>query len=44
MTNHGGALVFVLDTSRMRDLTEPLVAQGRIGPAAASILPRGNAT
>jgi len=44
VTNHGGALVFVLDTSRMRDLTDPLVAQGRIGPAAASIMPRGNAT
>jgi purine-binding chemotaxis protein CheW len=45
VTNHGGALVFVLDTSRLRDLTEPLAAQGRIGPAAgASMLPRGNAT
>ncbi len=45
VTNHGGAMVFVLDTARMRDLTDPLAAQGRIGPAAsASGLPRGTGT
>jgi purine-binding chemotaxis protein CheW len=45
VTNHGGVLVFVLDTSRLRDLTEPLAAQGRLGPAAtAPGLPRGTGT
>jgi purine-binding chemotaxis protein CheW len=45
VTNHGGNLVFVLDTARLRDLTEPLVAQGRIGPATgAPGLPRGVGT
>jgi purine-binding chemotaxis protein CheW len=32
VTNHGGALCFVLDTGRLRDLTEPLAAQGHTGP------------
>jgi purine-binding chemotaxis protein CheW len=36
VTNHGGSLVFVLETTRLRDLTEPLAAQGRIGPAAGT--------
>jgi purine-binding chemotaxis protein CheW len=45
VTNHGGALVFVLDTTRLRDLTEPLAAEGRIGPSARpSALPRGTGT
>jgi purine-binding chemotaxis protein CheW len=42
VTNHGGALVFVLETTRLRDLTEPLAAQGRIGPATG--LPKGIGT
>ncbi len=33
VTNHGGSLVFVLETTRLRDLTEPLAAQGRLGPS-----------
>jgi purine-binding chemotaxis protein CheW len=45
VTNHGGTLVFVLDTSRLRDLTEPLAAQGRLGPAPGTTgLPRGVGT
>jgi purine-binding chemotaxis protein CheW len=45
VTNHAGALVFVLDTTRLRDLTEPLAAQGRLGSAARITgLPRGTAT
>jgi purine-binding chemotaxis protein CheW len=45
VTSHDGAMVFVLDTSRLRDLTEPLAAQGRIGPAAVLTgLPKGMAT
>lgn len=45
VTNHGGSLVFVLDTSRLRDLTEPLAAQGRLGPAPGMTgLPRGAGT
>jgi purine-binding chemotaxis protein CheW len=45
VTNHGGALVFVLETTRLRDLTEPLAAQGRIGPGAGSTgLPKGIGT
>jgi len=42
VTNHGGALVFVLETTRLRDLTEPLAAQGRLGPSTG--LPKGMAT
>jgi purine-binding chemotaxis protein CheW len=42
VTNHGGALVFVLETTRLRDLTEPLAAQGRIGPSTG--LPKGLGT
>jgi purine-binding chemotaxis protein CheW len=45
VTNHGGAMVFVLDTGRLRDLTEPLAAQGRIGsPARITGVPRGTGT
>jgi purine-binding chemotaxis protein CheW len=32
VTSHAGAMCFVLDTGRLRDLTEPLAAQGHIGP------------
>jgi purine-binding chemotaxis protein CheW len=35
VTNYAGALVFVLNLARLRDLTEPLVAQGALGPGAA---------
>jgi purine-binding chemotaxis protein CheW len=34
VASHGGGLVFVLDTSRLRDLTEPLAVAGSIGPNA----------
>jgi purine-binding chemotaxis protein CheW len=47
VTNHGGSLVFVLETGSLRDLTEPLAAQGRIGPgrsARPSALPGGTST
>jgi|HubBroStandDraft_6_1064221.scaffolds.fasta_scaffold445909_3 purine-binding chemotaxis protein CheW len=30
VTNHNGALVFVLDTSWMRDVTDPLAAAGQL--------------
>jgi purine-binding chemotaxis protein CheW len=36
VSTHGGAMVFVLDTARLRDLTEPLAAQGRIGPVTGT--------
>ena len=44
VANHGGTLVFVLDTSRLRDLTEPLAAAGQIGTgeAARSLLPEAS--
>jgi purine-binding chemotaxis protein CheW len=32
--NHGAALIFVLDVARLRELTEPLAAAGKIGPSA----------
>jgi purine-binding chemotaxis protein CheW len=45
VTNYGQAMVFVLDTSRLRDLTEPLAAQGRTGPSMrVSGQPRGSET
>jgi purine-binding chemotaxis protein CheW len=45
VTNHGGAMVFVLDTLRLRELTEPLAAQGKIGPAPRLTgLPKGPTT
>jgi purine-binding chemotaxis protein CheW len=34
VTGHREGLVFVLDPGRLRDLTEPLAAAGRIGPSA----------
>lgn len=38
VSSRGAALVFVLDTSRLRALTEPLVDSGRLGPSEP---PRG---
>ncbi|MDP9152484.1 MAG: chemotaxis protein CheW [Myxococcota bacterium] len=35
VTTHGKALVFVLDAARLRELTEPLAAAGRIGSEAS---------
>jgi purine-binding chemotaxis protein CheW len=45
VTNHEGALVFVLDTARMKDVTDPLAAGGRISqrPPPRS-LPKGAPT
>jgi purine-binding chemotaxis protein CheW len=37
VTSHDGALVFVLDTARLRQLTDPLEAAGRIGAGAPPI-------
>jgi purine-binding chemotaxis protein CheW len=43
VTAHGKGLVFVLDVVRLRELTEPLAAAGKLGPSAASLgLPRGS--
>jgi purine-binding chemotaxis protein CheW len=41
VATHDGTLVFVLDTARLRDLTEPLAAAGQIGQSerARSLLP-----
>lgn len=45
VTGHGAGLVFVLDVARLRELTEPLAAAGKIGPGAASLsLPPGPST
>jgi len=45
VSNHGAALIFVLDTSRLRELTEPLAASGALGPAMRpSALPSGKST
>jgi len=43
VTSHVGKLVFVLDTSKLRVLTEPMVASGSIGPGVKtpSMLPGG---
>jgi purine-binding chemotaxis protein CheW len=35
---HGRSLVFVLDVTRLRELTDPLAAAGKIGPGAPSSL------
>ena len=43
VTSHGGGLVFVLDTARLRELTDPLAAAGQIGPGAPPVsLPPGS--
>lgn len=39
VTSHGEGLVFVLDTGRLRELTDPLAAAGRLGPSASASLP-----
>jgi purine-binding chemotaxis protein CheW len=40
VTTYSGRMVFVLETARLRDLTEPLALAGQIGPAAKlSLLP-----
>jgi|SRR5580704_1139265 purine-binding chemotaxis protein CheW len=45
VAKHAGGLVFVLDTSRLRDLTESLAAAGKIGPSAPPLgLPSRTAT
>jgi purine-binding chemotaxis protein CheW len=45
VTNYGGKLVFVLETGRLRELTEPLAKSGRIGPGVSvSVLPLGPAS
>jgi purine-binding chemotaxis protein CheW len=42
VTIHGKGLVFVLDTARLYELTEPLAAAGSIGPSAPPLdLPPG---
>lgn len=42
VTNFAGKLVFVLETSRLRELTEPLARSGQIGPGVKiSVLPSG---
>lgn len=42
VTGHGAGLVFVLDPGRLRDLTEPLAAAGKIGPSVVPpSLPEG---
>jgi purine-binding chemotaxis protein CheW len=43
VTSYGG-LVFVLDTHRLRELTEPLAAAGRIGPGARRSSPPSEAS
>ncbi|HEY8090604.1 MAG TPA: chemotaxis protein CheW [Polyangiaceae bacterium] len=42
VTTHGKGLVFVLDTTRLRELTDPLAAAGKIGPGAPSLGPPGS--
>lgn len=39
IASHDAGLVFVLDTGRLRELTEPLAASGRLG---ASVAPAGS--
>lgn len=44
VTGHGEGLVFVLDPGRLRELTEPLAAVGKIGPSVPPpSLPEGDA-
>jgi purine-binding chemotaxis protein CheW len=35
VTGHAGHLVFVLDVTRLRELTDPLAVAGKIGPGAS---------
>jgi purine-binding chemotaxis protein CheW len=38
VTTYSGRMVFVLETGRLRELTEPLAVAGQIGPAARASL------
>ena len=38
--NHSGTLVFILDTERFRELTEPLVVSGAIPRTTPSLMPK----
>jgi purine-binding chemotaxis protein CheW len=40
VTTHEGALVFVLDPGRLRELTESLAAVGALDSKAPSLLPK----
>lgn len=45
VAKHDRGLVFVLDTARLRELTDPLAAAGKIGPSAQPLgLPPGSST
>jgi len=44
VTNHDGALVFVLDTSSMNDLTDPFAVEGSDQRAPAFGPPKGAST
>jgi purine-binding chemotaxis protein CheW len=45
VSNHGAAMIFVLDTARLRELTEPLAASGALGLSGRpSVLPAGKST
>ena len=37
VTGHGGGLVFVLDTDKLREITDALVAAGRLGPGGTFV-------
>ncbi len=43
-TNHGGRLVFVLDTARLRELTDPIAADAlSVRPPPSALPPRASA-
>jgi purine-binding chemotaxis protein CheW len=45
VTNHDSSLVFVLDTARMKDITDPVVMTSRIGESVSPrSLPKGAST
>ena len=45
VVNYAGALVFVIETSRLSDLVEPLAARGRLGSGSKPPgLPQGSST
>jgi purine-binding chemotaxis protein CheW len=45
VVNYAGALVFVLETSRLSDLVDPLAAAGRLGASSRPpVLSRGSPT
>ena len=43
VTKHAGSLVFVLDHTRFREITEQLASSGALGPQRASLLPESGA-